>query len=179
MAARSNLLALPLGALALGACARSGPAPAPDAPADMTAWLPDRAAFEPARLRVHPLSRITKDGAGTPVLALHLELRDASNQVVKSLGIVRVQVQAGASDAPLREWEVDLRDPARNADLFDDVVTRTYALRLGNLPPELARLADAPAPADAGALRVTARFLFKDTSGDVRQLEAERSLTGP
>jgi hypothetical protein len=171
---------LPVAALALGAfaCAPEGPARAGDAPPELAAWTPDAAAFLPVRLRVHPLTRLTKDVAGTPVLALHLELRDGANQVVKCLGVVRAEVVKPEAGAPVQRWEVDLRDPRPNADAFDDVVTRTYALRLGSLPEELVRLADAPANAESAGLRVRARFLFKDAAGEVRQVEGEGMLSG-
>lgn len=155
-----------------------------DAPPELVEWSPDRAAFEPARLRVHPLTRVTRDPDGAAVLACHIELRDATHQVVKCLGVARVRLRTGQAPTPgdgaARAWEIDLRDPAANAEAFDDVVTRTYALRLGSLPEQLARLADAPGgAANEAAFAVEVVFLFKDAQGDVRELHASGDLTGP
>jgi hypothetical protein len=175
-----------LAALAvLPACGSGGAGRADgNAPAELVEWSPDRSAFEPAQLRVHPLTRVTRDPDGAAVLACHIELRDATHQVVKCLGVARVRVRTGQAATPgdgaARAWELDLRDPLENAQAFDDVVTRTYALRLGSLPEELAKLADAHGSgASEAAYAVDVVFLFKDAPGDVRELHASGDLTGP
>lgn len=150
---------------------------ADETPPELVLWTPDPGAFEPARMRIHPLSRITRGADGEAELVCHLELRDSSNQVVKCLGVASVELPG--ADEPTPRWEVDLRDVNANADAFDDVVTRTYTLRLGGLPEELERLADAAPAAGAAPVRVRAWFLFKDAAGDVRELEAVRELSGP
>ncbi len=189
-----SILVLALGAAALAGCGGKGAGRAGDVlPADFVTWNPDRESFQPARIRIHPLTRVTREAGkgtsdGAEVLICHIELRDRFDQVVKCLGLVQVELVAAdtqgrpksAGDEPERVWQVDLRDPMHNAAAFDDIVTRTYALHLGALPPELARLADSP---DAGkdspdrpsyALRV--RFLFKDSAGEGRQLDTVAPL---
>jgi hypothetical protein len=192
-----SILVLALGAAALAGCGNKGAGRAGDVlPADFVSWDPDRESFQPARIRIHPLTRITREAGGAgkdgaEVLICHVELRDRFDQVVKCLGLVQVELVAAdaqgrprsESAAPERVWQVDLRDPSHNAAAFDDIVTRTYALHLGALPPALARLADTP---DLGkdspdrplyALRV--RFLFKDTAGESRQLDTMAPLFMP
>jgi hypothetical protein len=192
-----SILVLVLSAAALAGCGGQGATRASGVlPADFVTWNPDRESFEPARIRVHPLTRITREaGTGTSegaeVLICHVELRDRFDQVVKCLGLAQVELVAAdaqgsprsSSAAPERVWQIDLRAPAQNAAAFDDIVTRTYALHLGALPTDLARLADSP---DAGkdapdrpsyALRV--RFLFKDSAGESRQLDAVAPLFSP
>jgi hypothetical protein len=155
-------------------------------PADFAAWAPTAGAFDPVRLRVHPLTRITRDTDGTAVLACHVELRDASNQVVKALGVAAVELYVedakGHADATGQRWEVDLREPKENAAAFDDVVTRTYVLRLGALPPAAARLADAVgSDEEAAPFGVAVRFAYKvgGRADDVRVLEARGTLSEP
>lgn len=143
--------------------------------------------FVPDRLRISPLTRITRDESGAPIIALHFELRDSFGHVIKCLGIAQVDLFRGDPESdpslglqqPLQSWQVDLRDPAENAAAFDDVVTHAYVLHLASLPPQIARLADAPVPSgdDAPpphALRV--RFLFKTTEGNSMQVDAMASL---
>jgi hypothetical protein len=155
-------------------------------PSDFVSWTPDHGAFQPVHMRVHPLTRVTRETSGDEVLLCHLELRDRYDQVVKCLGLVQVELFPADSQGkpkdetaePERLWQVDLRDPKKNADAFDDVVTHTYALHLGSLPPALAKLADSSKDAGSGplyALRV--RFLFKDAAGQPRQLETIAGLT--
>lgn len=194
---RSNLaVVLSLGVLV--GCGSSGGARPADRvlPADFVSWEPDRDAFIPARIRIHPLTRVTRearsdDDTDDEVLICHIELRDRVDQVVKRLGIAQVELlEADAQGRPRNEaaeparvWQVDLRDPAENAAAFDDVVTRTYALHLGALPRDLAGFADSPdtgrdAP-DRPSYALRVRFLFKDSTGEARQLETVGPLLVP
>lgn len=181
----------PLALIAVAAAGGCGGAAGSNAakgmlPSDFVSWAPERDAFQPVRLRVHPLTRVTREASGDEILLCHLELRDRFDQVVKCLGLAQVELfpadaQGKPKDEtiePERLWQVDLRDPKKNSDTFDGVVTHTYALHLGSLPPLLAKLADSSKDAAAGpfyALRV--RFLFKDAAGQARQLEAIAGLT--
>jgi len=186
---RSRHILVPLllaGAALPVACGSKGLPPEAEGilPAEFAAWVPERDAFAPARLRVHPLTRITRDGKGAPVFVCHIVLRDALGQVARCLGVAQVElVGADAQGKPvgaaLRVWQVDLRDPLENAAAFDDVVTRTYALHLGAPPEEAAKFADAVGSTDGPALAVRARFVYKDAEGVARQLEAVAPLREP
>ncbi len=109
------------------------------------------AAFEPVRLRVHPLTHLDfeggndskqgdskPDGAGTrgATLALHYELRDQFTDPVKGLGVLRVEAtrrgvgSATGSTLETATWDVaDLADPTINSRRFDPA-TRTYRVTL-------------------------------------------------
>lgn len=170
---------------------RSGSRPATGLlPSEFTSWTPDRDAFEPAHLRIHPLTRVTRSADGSAVLMCHLELRDSFGQVVKTLGMVQVELfvadaQGKIKDPgapPERVWPVDLRDPESNAAAYDDVVTRTYMLRLTALPPALADLADTgttPGAKERASFALRARWLYKDAKGDGRQIETEAPIASP
>jgi hypothetical protein len=94
-------------------------------------------AFEPVRLRVHPLTHVDATDGTTSVLVLHYELRDQFTDPVKGLGALRVQarpqrVRQGEPDAAdATTWDVaDLTDPRTNSQRFDPA-TRTYRVALG------------------------------------------------
>lgn len=89
------------------------------------------AALLPERVLVHPLTRVGVDADGRPALLAHLELRDRFDQHTRALGVFRIVVTHGLDEV---DWEIDLRDPVQNARLFDDLVTRTYALTLSQIP---------------------------------------------
>jgi len=102
------------------------------------------AALEADRLEVHPLTRLTRTPAGELQLALHLDPKDRYGHSTKALGRVRVELYrpgggdvgsaGGGAETQELVWDVDLRDAASNALLYDDMVTRTYVLHLGGLP---------------------------------------------
>lgn len=174
------------GAAILASCGGSGShGPNSVLPTDFTEWTPDRDAYLPTQLRIHPLTRVTRETDRTEVLVCHIELRDQLKQITKCLGVVQVELLPAdpqgnpRSDVdPERLWQVDLRDPGANAAAFDDVITRTYELRLGTLPPALARVADAPETDDSDhpSYAVRVRFLFKDSNEAPRELEASAPL---
>lgn len=183
-----------LGPLVIGGCGGGGRGTdahraADLLPAEFTQWEPPADPFLPTRMRIHPLTRITHDAGGAPVLMCHVELRDADNQVARRLGIVQVELfRADARGrirdpdaAPERAWPIDLRSPAQNAGAFDDVVTRTYALLLSSLPAGVAAHADGAVPAEGddpeGRYALRVRFLFKDATGRPLELLADAPLT--
>ncbi len=108
------------------------------------------AAFEPIRLRVHPLTHLdfeaASDGASdngkkvpesrAATLSLHYELRDQFTDPVKGLGVLRVEATrrgsgtAGNISGESATWDVaDLADPTINSRRFDPA-TRTYRVSL-------------------------------------------------
>jgi len=157
--------------------------------------IPDFDSILPARLRVHPLTRLSREARAdspqdpNPVwqIALHAELRDSFGQVVKGLGRLRVELYrptsstSGGPESQDSVWNVDLRDPGENAKVFDDLVTRTYTVYLASLPAWLEEWAERGEPAggsggDAGESGAGARgaddwvtlkayFIFVDTHG--------------
>ncbi len=111
------------------------------------------AAFEPVRLRIHPLTHVDVAGVvATPasgsaqgtgaVLVLHYELRDQYTDPVKGLGVLRVEVrqqrarilpgEVGSDElaGDATTWDVaDLMDASVNSQRFDPA-TRTYRVAL-------------------------------------------------
>lgn len=166
----------------LQACAHRAAPPDLTNPADAAAA---NAALLPVRLTIHPLTRIGVDPKGQPALLMHLELRDRFDQNTRALGAVRIEIQApshtavsaasdGSRSSESLAWNIDLRDPDQNALLFDDLITRTYALTLTGLPRWLTE-----SPNAAGAT-VAAAFTFPDPespAGPPRTLTDTARLT--
>jgi hypothetical protein len=157
-------------------------------PATQSAGL-DLDALAPARLRIHPLTRLTREpvaSAESPEwetqLACHLEFKDRFGHNVKALGTLRVELYRptpGDSGAAVSEnqelvWDLDLRDPDANSLLYDDLVTRTYIVYLGGLPDWAARWAAGEAREPWVTLRAT--FTTADCDGRERLLEATYRL---
>lgn len=96
-------------------------------------------------LRVHPLTRVATDARSTPAIILHLDARDGYNQAARVRGVLTVQLinvpDTPGDGEPSRSWTIDLSDPARNAALFDDLITRTYTVPLARPPEALLRWA--------------------------------------
>lgn len=141
------------------------PKPVPDPASDSAAA--DRAGpFEPVSMRVHPLTRLTRDPAtGARRIEAHIELIDAWGHGVKSLGSFVLELYRDAGNRPdpagraqKRLWTIAMPTGAAASDPFDRV-TRTYHLTLADVP------ADLP---DAEALRLFATF----TTPSGRQLVA-------
>ncbi len=111
-------------------------------PAAADALLPDR-------IRLHPLTRLTRAADGSLQIACHVELRDRFAHACKGLGRLRVELYRPGPDAAsggeTQElvWNIDLRDPDANALVYDDLVTRTYVVYLGGLPEWVQQLAAA------------------------------------
>jgi len=121
----------------VGGCGAPQPGAPPTSPPEGTE---SSGAFAPVRLRVHPLTRWTRDAERDVVIRAHVELLDAWEHPVKELGVFRVELRrvretVGSSESvagePELRWEVDLRDPQQNAGVFYDGVTQTYELTLG------------------------------------------------
>lgn len=138
----------------------------------------------PARLMIHPLTSVGKDASGQPALLLYIELRDRFGQNTRALGTLHVVVQhpgrdpmsatsgGGTPGLDTIAWDVDLRDPDKNALLYDDLITRTYRLTLTGLPDWLTEWAARHAEEEAegtgggggggGAPTVIVKFTFPD-----------------
>jgi hypothetical protein len=104
------------------------------------------AALAPARIRIHPLTRLERDAKGQLRLVCYLELGDQWGHPCKWLGFARVELYrpsdamldtgGGAAAGGERQeniWNVDLADPEKNAITYD-WVTHTYRLELVGLP---------------------------------------------
>ena len=128
----------------------------------------------PEKIVLHPLTRIGTDPNGKPALVVHLEMRDRFGQSIKALGRLRVELYKPVSDgsggvqAQDVVWNVDLSNPERNALLYDDLVTRTYTVTLGDLPEWL--LGWAAATEKGVAPTVKATFVCGDGKGGQKTL---------
>lgn len=94
----------------------------------------DVAAFAPVALRVHPLTHVDLAPGQDAMVVLHLEMKDAYGDVVKGVGLLRVDLfrpgGEGEGAEPGVSWEVaDMLEPAANSRRFD-VATRTYRVAL-------------------------------------------------
>jgi hypothetical protein len=88
--------------------------------------------FWPTSLRVHPLTRLTRDAkTGDRVLEVRFEFVDRYGHTTKALGKMRVDLYD--ADAPssveILQWNVDLQNLHDNLTYYDEV-TRTYLLRI-------------------------------------------------
>lgn len=126
-------------------------------------------ATEGERVVVHPLTRVGADADGRSALLLHLEVRDRFGQSIKALGEVRVELISSGQGAG-RAWVVDLRDAGVNAELFDDLVTRTYVLPLGGVPEWLSAWAKGE-EGGAESARVRVRFRVAEGGKELRASE--------
>lgn len=145
------------------------------------------AAFEPIRLRVHPLTHLdlesfsydAKSGAvGGAVLALHYELRDQFTDPVKGLGVLRVEAtcrgvgSAAGSAIETATWDVaDLADPTINSRRFDPA-TRTYRVSL-TAPVWLAALASEQGADGRGVVVLKVTLVTPRSDGTRRMLTDE------
>ncbi len=106
---------------------------------ERTLALPYRNPFQPRDLVIHPLTRYVADPpVGGPRVETHVELLDEFGHPVKVLGTLDFQLYRDAAGGQiageqLRRWEVDLSEPAANADAYDRV-TRTYRVSLTGAP---------------------------------------------
>lgn len=86
--------------------------------------------FQPASMRIHPLTRFVEPDEFGPVIELHLEFTDADGHDSRAVGeiVIALSTRGGVDSDPL-EWTVDLDDLTTNARLFR-AVTRTYEIPL-------------------------------------------------
>lgn len=90
--------------------------------------------FWPAKMRIHPLTRVVPAaGAGRVVIEARLEFVDADNVTTRASGQLTLRLYADAQQPDGAEaigtWNQDLRDVAVNRRQYDDV-TRTYLFRM-------------------------------------------------
>ena len=173
-------------AASLGACAGTRGAGGAGNGASTPLPPPDPNALLPERMEIHPLTRIGTDLSGKPILICHIELRDHFAQSVKALGRLRVEMygrgagsEAGGdkdgAEAQELVWDEDLTDPGTNAEYYDDLVTRTYALSLGSIPAWVVQWARSDRTAGSGPT-LAAVFEFADEKGKVQTLRAAAKL---
>jgi len=136
------------------------------APVGSEAW-----AFAPARVRLHPLSRIARgQRANERIVEAHVELLDRWGHGTKGLGTFVFELHRDAleSDGASRGqeqinlWNLDLTNPDTNARAFDRV-TRTYRATLTGVAESATR-----------AIGLTLRVTFRTHDG--RQLTASLRL---
>ncbi len=89
-----------------------------------------RTPFAPERLRVHPLTSLSRDDADQRVITLHVEMLDHWEDSVKAVGLLTAEVIEGNL---IRQWSVNLFDMEINGPGYDPH-TRTYRFVLGHLP---------------------------------------------
>lgn len=117
--------------LLLPGCSASTSGARPPADPDPAVLRSDvRTPFAPARMRVHPLTALSRDDQGERIIILYVELLDEWDDGVKGVGILRAEVTDGDQT---RQWNVDLFDMAINGPAYDPH-TRTYRFVLGQLP---------------------------------------------
>ena len=119
-------------ALLLVACSGDGDSTRPvgqgAAAAQILSWP-----YWATSMRIHPLTRIaTERTSGDLVIETRLEFTDRDGVTARYVGrtIIDLYATRGAnSREPRKQWEIDLRTLADNANHFD-VVTRTYLFKL-------------------------------------------------
>ncbi|MFM9995146.1 MAG: hypothetical protein ACKVU4_05030 [Phycisphaerales bacterium] len=127
--------------------------------------------FAPARIEVHPLTRLTRDAQQRPMILCHVEFRDAWGDTCKSVGQLLVLLYRGAPGEPVGvqelRWDVDLTDLQRNMSFFD-AATRTYRFQLHDVP-EWALTESSP----ISRVRIRAALTTIDAKGRPFTLEDE------
>lgn len=127
--------------------------------------------FAPASIEIHPLTRLTRDSSGSPLIIGHVECKDAWGDTCKAFGALQILLYRGTPGelTGIQElrWDVDLSDLERNAALFDPA-TRTYRLPLQDVP-EWASHGSSP----GGRLRLRAVLTTTDARGKPTSLEDE------
>lgn len=125
-------------------------------------------ALRPVSLVVHPLTRLERDERGRARLTVQFELRDASGDSVKWLGVARVEASpAGGGGEPVGVVE-SLTTAEACASRFD-WMTRTFALRCGGELPGW--LTGEGSRAEAWRVRVW--FTYKGEDGEPVTLTGE------
>lgn len=112
-------------------------------------WL----AFQPASVRISPLTRIEDDASDGPRLVVYFELVDGYGHGTKALGLLRAELFRGEGRIVefQKAWESDLTDARDNSAFFD--VTGLYRVPLVDPPAWLTR-------DDGGAGVYTLRVFF-------------------
>jgi hypothetical protein len=143
-------------------------------------------AFAPAAVRLYPLTHAQPTGpGGRPVLVVHVEVKDGWGDSIKAPGelVVRVAPLSGwgaAREGETREpsrWRVDMIDAELNSAWFDPA-TRTYQVRLSNLPTWMEEGIRQGAGKDGNdrSLRITAEFTALNAQGLVKTFYDELDL---
>ncbi len=133
MRTHATMIAL-LGSILLTGCSKSGTGmrtPKIAAPEVLRSDV--RTPFAPKRLRVHPLTALSRDDANQRIITLYVELFDAWGDSVKAVGLLTAEVVEGGLENEERRWNVDLFDMEINGPAYDEH-TRTYRFLLGDLP---------------------------------------------
>jgi hypothetical protein len=125
------ILTLFLAALPLGACW-----PTDTQPPNLVGTGMDM--FGPVALRIHPLTRITADGAapGGKLLEVRIELTDQMRDITKGVGVMHFTLRRAEvfTTTIVDQWEVPIDTPQANIARWDSI-TRTYLFNRP-LPPQ-------------------------------------------
>ncbi|MCK4872739.1 MAG: hypothetical protein KAS72_08455 [Phycisphaerales bacterium] len=96
--------------------------------------------FRPVRMRIHPLTQLSRDAeTGQPLIDLYVECRDSFGHTTKALGKLRFSLHSGTDPEDLnirnhlQTWTQDITDLEQNFDHYE-WVTRLYRFNL-MLPP--------------------------------------------
>jgi len=100
-------------------------------------WNP----FAPDRMRISPLTHLSRGPDGRAQIVCHVELKDRDGLSVRGIGSLQVQLyrpaRGGARPGNLAEqelkWDIDLSDLEQNRTFFDRA-TRTYRVPLVGAP---------------------------------------------
>ena len=128
-------LVLAIITVSAGCAPRSNSGPEPATPEMTNSATPEsRWPYRPANMRIHPLTRLTRDAAtDDQIIEARVEFTDADGITTRAVGRLELTLIEGASNATgttIRQWAtIDLRDREVNRQRFDEV-TRTYLLKL-------------------------------------------------
>ena len=176
------MIAAPLIVVALHGCAHKPSRPSGVDPS--WASLPPNGAMLPDRLTIHPFTHAVPGGGGRASVMVYVELRDRFNQHTRALGRMKLSILPPrtptaegdyTAETPRDStWFIELFDPERNAQLFDDMVTRTYVFTLGELPDWLNAWVAGTSPTTP---IIIAEFTFADPTGTPRSVRNTARLS--
>ena len=161
-------LAAPLALV--GACAPIGPRVPEPVDSEYQEFAPNYP-FTPARVDIHPATRLVSAADGTPYIRVYLQFRDRWNDNVKTIGSFQLELFAEGA-APVAWDIVNLSDDLANHQHYDPV-TGMYQMDLYNLPAWLdpqtsgaSRAAADPIPAqETGPVALRVTFTFPGPDG--------------
>lgn len=123
--------------------------------------------FDPASVRVYPLTQLELSESGDPRIICHFEFKDRWGDTVRAIGLVEISLYRDASGMDTRPEQVltwtdedlDLTNLERNLVLWDPA-TRTYRVTLIGLPDWMRQVATGE-----GGGRALLRVWFAPASG--------------
>ncbi|MFG0285285.1 MAG: hypothetical protein ACF8R7_12775 [Phycisphaerales bacterium JB039] len=167
---RRTRLALATAAALTGACAPIGPRVPEPVESEYIEFAPNYP-FTPARVDIHPATRLARADDGAAYIRVYLQFRDRWNDNVKTIGAFQIELFAEGA-APVAWDIVNLSDDLTNHQHYDPV-TGMYQMDLYNLPawlevqiPRESRAAPDPmAEQDVGPVALRVTFTFPGPDG--------------